>query len=495
MWPNASIGTTHELTKLTCVCRHWREVAVTYRSLWTNISDRSWVLDMMLKRSGTASLKVRVKDVPTRSAVDLFSSAGSRIQELYLLNVNNMLELNCGDGIEKYINFTPTRLQHLTLATDGDRRDYNISPRLFASDAPNLRSLTLQSLSWLPQNQFFNLTQLCIYDRRRGGPNYECFMTAFQVSEFLAFLAGCPKLQDLTLVDIWVDSRRDREEDAQAVVTLNNLRRLSLGRMIPRLVLFLVSHVVNPAGVATRIFGMTCGDREFLPRLSTMLPIQGMNKLHLSVGPGKSFIFAPTTASRGLRVEFNQCPMPCTHCQEWASHLWAHWSLLSVRELWLTDRLHLSRFMGLERLVRNLPNVTTLFICQFETDEQRRANFRSELDRLIITLTTPRPSPADYLLFCPHLTTLHVWFCEQPVEPSLLVKFAAARAQLGHPIQHLIIECAHPGPYDSSLNFDSAFAVLKTHVNRVDFIISSEPPAREVPLACTTGIHEFWPAW
>lgn len=487
MWPENAIAVTSELVELTRVCRHWRDVSLELGSLWTNYQDGMHYPDQFLKRSGAASLKVSIRGLPSPRAVDLLGSNGSRIQELYLLDVNDMFSK--GEGIQKYTAFTATRLEHLTLATDGDRKDYNINPDIFAGAAPRLRSLTIQSLTWLPRNQFFNLTQLCIYDRRRGGPNYESFRTAYQLSDFMKFLVGCPKLEDLTLVDIWFDTRGSSDGRLSAI-SLNSLRRLALGKMIPPQVLTLLSHVANSAGIATRVFGMSCGDRDFLPQLANLIPVHGMKRLQLSVGPGRSFIFAPTTSSRGARVEFNQCTGACAHCGEWINALWSKWPLLSVRELWMTDRIILSRYNSSDRLLRTLPNVTALVITQLETDEQRRKNFMAEFDRLIVALTTSRNAPADSVLYMPHLAVVHLWFCGQPVDPSLLIKFSAARAQLGHPIRQLIVEFASPNS-----SFDSALSVLRNHVGRVDIRVSKKPPSRDLPVVCTTGVHEFWPSW
>ncbi|KAF8428846.1 hypothetical protein L210DRAFT_3563898 [Boletus edulis BED1] len=172
------------------VCRHWRNVALDYPTLWTYlfITSRRWT-EQLLARSEQASLKIRVNLVPRKTpglfCVGMVMNHVERIQELTL-----HLPSSFDHQVLSKLSSRAPRLQILDVTVGMPSGEW--PSLLFDGDPPALRTLQLVNCP-VPLHSFRldALTDLCLVN----------FSVQFQqtMEEFLAALSCMQGLKDLYL--------------------------------------------------------------------------------------------------------------------------------------------------------------------------------------------------------------------------------------------------------------------------------------------------------
>ncbi|KAH7909739.1 hypothetical protein BJ138DRAFT_1154562 [Hygrophoropsis aurantiaca] len=185
---------------VTHVCRHWRQVALGFPSLWTLLVPENprWTEEMLI-RSKMAPLVIDVdlSHLPFKNLSDSTSRALkhiSRVQELRLV-----LPPEETSPFKAFLRSPAPLLKSLALSDTPERVAWyphttSIQEDLFSGHTPNLRKVSLErcQMSW-PSTLLVNLTHL---DIRHAVPQFRP-----SLSQLLSSLNRIPALRSCMLVD------------------------------------------------------------------------------------------------------------------------------------------------------------------------------------------------------------------------------------------------------------------------------------------------------
>ncbi|KAH9927060.1 hypothetical protein B0H21DRAFT_135702 [Amylocystis lapponica] len=478
-WPT-SFGLTYAIVPITEVCHHWRTLAISFASLWSGLDDlRHAATSMFLRRSKNAPLQVyahRLQD-PESEVADLCRTHGSRIQELrYMLSSGRVVH----DEIVRSLGFPAPALEHLSICVDSywnNPAAPTSSPMLFDGCAPRLRVLILKSIPWLPANQCTELTHLCLCDYRAPPWHYP--------SDLITFLSGCPRLQNLVLVQISSDVDAINIPLDLPTASLPALRRLSIGNTKAVLIKSLLSHLVLPQNMATRIFSLESDGYSLVRDLAHLGVFDGQTHLRVSADEYKVLLTA-SGASSGTRVEIAPARNPVEDSQQtrdiWLRKLWAIWPTpgMEIRELWVD--MHAAQLPEVRGLLAALPALETLVITQYSNNEMLYNMLAAEGEGVHSACGRGRVK-----LVCPNLRTLKYACGPGPsIDDAEII--ASERARWGLPVHQ--IAYGRSGMYLR----DGRYSPTPVDADVVE-VDSGELSPLKFPEVCVTGTHEYWPAW
>ena len=232
---HARVEDLHPLPK---VCRYWRELALAMPTLWNTIFTTSQVEDGVTKaifrRSiylpDDPSLKLSVR-IDRCGLSDLIRvqrfllTCGARLQSLEFLRCSGLAEIS-----RLFEVIDASELQHLCVdwqemqIPDAQPSTARFLP-FFIAGGSRLRSLCLKQITFLPANEFPALSLLAI-DLDVAGA---CAPPRWDIRDFLKFLSGCPRLEEIYVLDVYLPNNRflvsgDALEGSATRVSLPHLR-------------------------------------------------------------------------------------------------------------------------------------------------------------------------------------------------------------------------------------------------------------------------------
>ncbi|KAI0754570.1 hypothetical protein C8Q80DRAFT_1266173 [Daedaleopsis nitida] len=484
------IPSARATVRLTEVCKHWRDVALSTATLWSGIicggRDRT-PFERYLHLSRSSALHLIVNgDVETVG--ELFRDQPSRVRHLLLLDISENWSRR-RDPRDLLSAVAPD-----LLACTLDLRFWpraglpELSYLLFAGKAQDLRELVIQNTRVIPLDDFPNLTHLLLHGIL-GIPS---------VTHILDLLRRCPRLEE-----VCIHSIRDctpLPQDPPTIVSLPHLRRISL--FISRSI-WLIYHIIVPPECLVRLDEITLEDTSLLPHLPLCQQLQSAQLTRLRVyakstspliqGWTNEFCIelAGPTSESGL---FLSISAPSATSRErlaaalsnalLANPLFAHVSVLwAIRQP--------TSFVLTPAVLRALPALTMLGVV-FD-DRLRIADLGDVL--------SAKDGAADATL-CPALAALCVQNCkagEGGMDHVRHIVESRARAGGRRRIRYLAVEC-HESLHSQALALHAQALSLRSSVD--DLLVRSRQPAdaeakppREWGSYLDCADNGVWPDW
>lgn len=233
---------------ITHVCRLWREVALTTKSLWTDIilnMGQGWVNEMIRRSGPTSAISIVATDCEgwDGDMYDMFDAivppVMDRVERLELLG--DLSEL--GYACSQLRSATTPALKSLCLVKtpcmDADA-DVDLEG-LFACHTPRLSTLRLHDIG-LPGTSFYMFGNLKHFEIYHSGGNWR--MIHAYPAELLKALAHMPLLEVLSMTGYVLSDLIPSQQSV--TVNLHNLRTLTMEG--DRHVLdYMRRHIVLPA--------------------------------------------------------------------------------------------------------------------------------------------------------------------------------------------------------------------------------------------------------
>ncbi|KAI1784700.1 hypothetical protein LXA43DRAFT_1077271, partial [Ganoderma leucocontextum] len=215
-WRSHAIATSM-LSPILHTCRQLRRVAISHTTLWKTVSPAS--------RYQLPALPLGGADIPLIAIIDGHDRASllghfeamdiSRIQELHVLNLRSFRDRD--DVADLHRHFRAARLSLLESLSVSSIISSGEEP-ISLDQAPRLKHMVLQSVTFLPQSTFPHLTHLAVADVYL----HECHtMTA-------DLLSRCPNLESLAINYPHNGRTMAVPKPFSRPLTFNRLRRIAL---------------------------------------------------------------------------------------------------------------------------------------------------------------------------------------------------------------------------------------------------------------------------
>ncbi|RPD56112.1 hypothetical protein L226DRAFT_92901 [Lentinus tigrinus ALCF2SS1-7] len=425
------IPVARDAARLTQVCKHWRDVALSTPSLWAGVvcgvQGEHTPYKRYIRLSRSSALRVKVCG-DAESTAELFRDQPSRIRHLLMMDVHDNWTRR-RDPQDLLAVVGPDLLSctlDLRLWPRGPSPDHSIS--LFSGEAKDMRELVIHQAKIVPLDSFPRLTHLMLYDIQ-GTPS---------LPHILQLLHRCPKLEEVCI-------RSSRQvaslpTQRQQTVTLQHLRRISI---LTQSSFWLVSHIDVPATCLVRLDNVTHHELSILTQLPACHRLAADRLTRLGV-----FSRSASPIIQGWTTEFNvELSNPesnsglflniaaphSTSRAELSEALTAAFTgnplFSNVAVLWAVRQP--TSFVLVPSVLRALPAVTMLGM--FFHDRTRIADLGAVL-----------AAKAGDPIMCPRLSALCVQNCaaKDDFESVRRIVESRAQAQSGLRLRRLAIGCA-----------------------------------------------------
>lgn len=411
------------------VCRYWRQTAISFPTLWTNVDARSPLGSLAsLDRSTTSLIRVYLRDAVHQSTTSRCLDRARLLQTIAyhshrFVQFHVQPTFRYGPAILQSFQNPAPKLEALSIMLNTSKDESHALPTLFDGCLPNLRYLTLANFSSWSVDQFgTNLTHVCLMDQplRRRMP----------MKAFLDFLANLPQLEELALIDAGPSvfhHQPGATDSTDRIVPFHHLKTLHIGDWpTPQSVANFLRHLVLPPTTKILIWG-DCLFRQneavtmlLPPSLEHLHPLHHLTALHLTYRPAIRDYPQLVSVQNGILVVYLHFAMPAT--EEMMHSIFRPLDLRHIEQL--TIGMHSKPELPKAwwgRIFKTMPRLCTLNIL--------RCPSRPILSAL---------SDADELgnSLCPSLTLLTITD-DRAVSSILLFLFAEDRAQRGTPLQRL----------------------------------------------------------
>ncbi|EED85554.1 predicted protein [Postia placenta Mad-698-R] len=410
--------------------------------------------------------------------LSLVRACMARIRVLYL-------NVDFPSGLHTLVGLPASRLEVLLLHSDAPSHlGYEPSTMTLCNgDFPQLRYLSIMQCPIRPAAAFPALTHLHLAHQCMG-----------PLPELLQFLAGAPRLVQLTLSFLRVSSpaaKIDAPKDATPrKVYLDHLRSLCLTDIAPDIVLLLLAYLVIPASpVAIQLAHIRKATPAFFRALPDLPALRGATRLSVEARRG-SLVVAGAGATSAVRMHFVDVAGPGSLVPEWLD------ALLDVlpagaccRELWWTDwhRPGAAPWTyGLHRTLERMWAVSALVLCEPPMRCKRQGALFDGLFGV--------DGGASGCAMLPALRTLHL-VTHRFAIPARTNEYAKTRACRGRPLTRVVVQVAvdeldsddvpdedlRAGPLGL---LDASLDELQETVGVVELRVDHCTPSMPLPLVC-----------
>ena len=477
------------LLPLLYICSRWRSIAMTSPFLWSMIDNReiSNLPISSIYRPASGPLAAHIVEtflLPEHfdfrrhphalalqyfhrynaTLVDCLRNEGHRIREFFV-EVPAVL-------LPALMDFPGESLRACELwPSEGSQDELGAIRPLFNGSTPELRSLVIGNILFIPSNHFPSLTHLLLL----GGVVFPAPNGPFTFVNFMLFLSRCPNLQTLYLT--YLDVTKLQELPVQRIaapLNLKYLRKLSndevpvdrtgrrdLPYVGPQFRRALLEHlqlspdcVIRLATILPTDLGRTLHSIPFdKPFTSVYLGGHWQPAFYASepnVIPQECFSIMATDArrQRGVRIDFQipgsryAPPDLTTHsARVLVRDAMAHAPLLSsVQELWVVPQ---STILLAEpgSLFGGLPHLTTLVIGLLPLPRRLDANVKFQWEPL-----HSLEIHDGHVVHCPMLQTLCV-FITTAEHAMQVYSVVLSRGEAGYPVRRLVVGFYMPPPF------------------------------------------------
>lgn len=284
----------HGWTKVSHVCRHWRETVLAFPFLWSTIdSDSALAALTFLDRSAASTLRVYLRDAaygsrysPSLERARFMQSVAQHSKRFEEIHIQP--KFRYGSNVLRTLQHPAPKLKALSIVLNLGKDESQTLPILFDGVIPSLEQLTLANFATWPGNNFGpKLTHLCLLDQHPRG--------RMVMDEFLDFLESAPGLQELVLVDAGPSSGPGGSEVTSLpprAVSLDRLHTLQLGNWPgPESVASFLSHLALPASSCVHVWAerLSHADEALsmaLPaNMARLHPFHGLKAVHCTARP------------------------------------------------------------------------------------------------------------------------------------------------------------------------------------------------------------------
>lgn len=462
------------------VCRYWRETALAFPSLWSNIDTHSPLAALaLLDRSAASPIHVYLRDAvrssgftPCLNRARLLQAIGRHSPRFVELHIQPTFRY--GPDLLRSFQNPASNLRALTIMLNMNKDEFQELPPIFDGHIPNLEHLTLANFSKWSINQFGGrLTHVCLLDQplRRRMP----------MAEFLDFLASCPRLQELALIDagpgIFVSPSMP-EVDIDRRVCMDCLQSLHIGDWpTPQSIANFLQHLALPANTKIFIWADCLFRREetlsmlFPTNLEHIHPLHRLSTVHLTYRPATRDYPQLLSIQDGALVFYLHFAMPTS--QEMMCSMFTPFDLRNVEELTIGIQCNPELSEDAWRSIfKSMPRLRTLHIL--------RRSSRPILAGL-------SGADASGIAVCPALTLLSI-SDDRAVSSIRLFLFAEERAQRGTPLQRLQI-ISRTNMY--SYRLDDELQDMRSNIDEVECIEDEQVDIRQLPVGWPTATYRW----
>ena len=427
------IPSARAATRLTEVCKYWREVALSTPQLWAGVvcgtTERAHY-ERYIRLSRSSALRVQMKG-DAESIAELFRDQPSRIRHLLMSEVLEHWTRRCDP--RDLLRVVAPDLLSCTLDLRFWPRGVSpeISSFLFSNQTKDLRELVIHTARIIPLDDFPSLTHLMLYDIQ-GTPS---------LPHILLLLRRCPRLEEVCIRSARYVAEPPAGEQQRHAVRLRHLRRISL---LIQSSFWLLSHIDVPPTCLVRLDNITHQELSNLSQLPVCRQLAADRLTRLGV-----FSRSASPIIQGWTTEFNielsnpECTsglylsIAAPHSTPWtalgeavAGAFTGNTLFSNVTALWAVRQP--TSFVLSPSVLRALPSLTMLGI--FFHDRTRIAELGATLG------AKPHGGP----VICPRLSALCVQNCKELEDFESICQIVESRAHAHSRLRRLALGCAEP---------------------------------------------------
>ena len=485
----------HDWIRIIHVCKHWRTVAFNFSQLWDRIEfTRPEILDIYLKSSGSRPLEVCLQRVVDefRGLVaprlcgdvmfDLLVPAMSRIHSLTILVYWIPFHNWC-----RFLEGPLPELETLSITSNvgwgdegGGRVRWGLGA-LFQNGLPCLRKLFISECTPWPNNDFKNLTFLCLYNQ---------FALELELLDLLQMLRGSPNLEELYIRQskrsCWID---DPPSNLGPTFPAHSLRKLRLQNFSNMAIVGILSTIIlQPNGVAVDISDTRMTTNTFariFPLFPPEFSLSSTERLEvyhdseglfgiISCGPRGSLrisgslpLYGEAPHGEEYRTEVAISLFGYIHreCAQTLKELWVH-NVQDAGEGYAFDNFSCS---NLEKLVLMGGGEVT--------------------DRLYAVLDPGNVEIRD--LPAPRLRSLAIRRIYNQSQLERLVALCEGRSKMGHPLHEVSVACSS-GDVPEWMTRLCGLLPTPIHIGTQK---EWDDERMELPMICRDSAGPWWPSW
>ncbi|KAL4243252.1 hypothetical protein ABKN59_011360 [Abortiporus biennis] len=500
--------TFRNYTRLSHVCKYWREIMLSLPKLWSAIifgafhPDRAEsVCKAFLSRSRHIPLRISLTCNVSSDCILLLKPELPRLKEIYIRTPDL---LNSPNNLYHLVNSPAPSLETISI----DVCEATL-PMIFNGRLPSLKRLEIAAKHFGP-NRFSMLSHLSLI-----GTVYWTTLYSAMNSQFYLLLKDCPTLEELHLgyPFAWLPSAafHFQQITARERIQMHQLRRLTVSDCHPRHLKYILSILELPVHAAfsfynimvdtdncritDNIFGTITQNIHETRTLDTshLRNIQDLTHLSLIIDTDLAHVigYGPSGA-----FDIHACPFSSevgAHLPEFSRFVYSQ-NLLGLGSLPLITRIKClwlhgpHKGVGLPRnehdfwtdILLNLPELEELYLTHWKT-------------RWIISALGKEIAPSSSLIPCANLKMLSIYRDPSLHYQAISIMVQNRSEKFDSPIKKMAIQ--HPAGC-RDMEVEDFLQQIQKYVEEVQYKSHTDMwPEIPVPEEYGRYRHKNWPSW